>query len=74
MSVDVGNNYLKYKNPYKAMLTEKRMLQPRAGASILHIGMYDTCARFTEADNAPVSCFVDINIVESYHKANSSII
>ncbi|XP_067927962.1 uncharacterized protein [Watersipora subatra] len=37
-SIDVANNYLKHKNPYKAMATEKRMLRARAGATALHVG------------------------------------
>ena len=38
LSIDVGNNYLKHKNPYKAMKVEKRMLQGRSGATVLHVG------------------------------------
>ena len=37
-SIDVGNSYLKHKNPYKAMAMEKRMLQARAGGCVLQVG------------------------------------
>ena len=41
LSIDVGNNYLKHKNPYKAMKVEKRMLQGRSGATVLHVGEWE---------------------------------
>lgn len=39
-SIDVGNNYLRHKNPYKAIADEKRMLQARAGGACMKVGMF----------------------------------
>lgn len=38
ISIDVGNNLLRQKNPFNGMISEKRMLQARAGASLILLG------------------------------------
>ena len=57
------NNYLRHKNPYRAMRDEKRMMQARAGAATIKIGRNATHRLVIESVVRPCSELRQIDVM-----------